>query len=146
METTENSLYSLLIGISKDVGEIKSDVKNVQINVENYNADSVKADEKVTAKLEEYFQYAKNRQDVIKDELEVQIGNIRTEVASHEKRISDLEERPKNRIWEIILQFRGLIISAVLVALVGWCMGFITDLVKVAKDSKPPIPPMERAQ
>ena len=53
---TDDNLYALLIGISKDVGEIKSDVKNVQQNVENYNNESMRADEKVANKLEEYFQ------------------------------------------------------------------------------------------
>ena len=79
---TDDNLYALLIGISKDVGEIKSDVKNVQQNVENYNNESMRADEKVSNKLEEYFQYAKNRQDGIKAELETKIGNVRVDVTN----------------------------------------------------------------
>lgn len=140
MEQTAESLYSLLIGISKDVGEIKADVKNtnsdikdVQSKVEQYNSESAVADEKVATKLEEYFEYAKNRQDVIKDELEVQIGNVRTEVANHDGRLKALEEKPKNRLWDVFVQFKGLIVTAILVALAGFCMNSITNIVKASQ-------------
>ena len=76
----------------------------------------------------------------------VQIGNVRADVEKHEKRIAELEERPKNRVWEIVLQFKGIIISAILLALAGWCMGIVTDLIKVARSDKPPLPPVEKPQ
>ena len=76
-EMNTEKIYDLIIGISKDVGEIKADIKNVKDNVENNANEFMKSDEKIAQKLEEYFDYAKNRQDRIKLELEQKITNIK---------------------------------------------------------------------
>lgn len=145
MEQTEERLYQLLIGISKDVGEVKSDVKNINIKmrdvqsqIEESNKEFARADEKISARLEEAVGFMKSRQDSIKDELEVKIGNVRADVVSLDKRLSAMEEKPKSKLWDIFVQFRGLIITAVLVAVVGWCMSFATNLVKAFRPAEPP--------
>lgn len=147
MEATENSLYSLLIGISKDVGEIKADVKNtnsdvkeMQAKVELYNTESAAADNKVATKLEEYFQYAKNRQDGIKAELETKIGNVRADLNTVATRVTALEEKPKNKLWDLFVQFKGVFITALIAALVGVCMKFMTDIVKLVKQPTAVVP------
>ena len=137
MENTENSLYALLIGISKDVGEIKSDVKNVQKTVEDVRTDSTEHDKELSTRLEEYFDYAKKRQDSIKAELETKIGNVRSEVKDIDDKVTKLEEKPKNKLWEVYDKFKGLLLAAILAALVGWCMKFMTDF---AKSVRPPVP------
>lgn len=78
-EMNTEKIYDLIIGISKDVGEIKADIKNVKDNVENNANEFMKSDEKIAEKLEEYFDYAKNRQDKIKMELEQKISNVKME-------------------------------------------------------------------
>lgn len=148
METTENSLYALLIGISKDVGEIKSDVKNVQANVETYNEESTKADEKVSNKLEEYFQYAKNRQDSIKAELETKIGNVRSDVTDLADRVHNIEQGPKNSLWSIFLQFKSVLIAAIISLAVGWSLSFVGNIIKQLKQPEKiliekPLPPVD---
>ena len=147
MENTENSLYALLIGISKDVGEIKSDVKNVQMNVESYNADSIKADEKVANKLEEYVDFIQKKQESIKSELDMRIGNSRAEFAEELKktnkeveavkeRVKTLEEKPKNTLWGMFEKFKGVLIAAMISALVGFCVRVVCDLVKTVNISQ----------
>lgn len=133
MEQTESSLYSLIIGISQDIGEVKSEVKNlnsdikeVQTRVDKFQEGCDKSDEKIIAKLEEYFDYAKKRQDSIKEGLEVTIKD-------HEARIHALENKPKNRMWALWEKFKVAFVGSVILALVAIAMKFIVELVKMLK-------------
>lgn len=151
------TLYNLIVGISKDVGEIKSDVKNVQQNVENNANQFMKSDEKLASKLEEYFDYAKNRQDKIKVELENKIGTVKIELTDSvtkmnknqieynigiDKRLSEydalfktisdelknIKEYPKNKTWELILKFK----NALIVAIISIIVGVVISQVRIA--------------
>lgn len=151
------ALYNLIVGISKDVGEIKSDVKNVQQNVENNANQFMKSDEKLASKLEEYFDYAKNRQDKIKVELENKIGTVKIELtdfitklnktqmeydAGVEERLSkhdalfknfedelkNIKEFPKNKTWELVLKFK----NALIVAIISIIVGVVISQVRIA--------------
>lgn len=102
---TENSLYALLVEISRDVGEIKGDVKNVQNAVNEVSADSVSHDKELSERLDSYFTTMEKRQADIKTELESKLRN-------HEERILSLETKNEkmlakwwNRIVEKIIWF-----------------------------------------
>lgn len=130
----QENLYSLLVGISQDVGELKgevkqqnSDMKALQTRMDNIKLEFVKADEKITSKLEEYFEYAKNRQDSIKEGLEVSIKD-------HETRISNLENKTKNSLWAFFEKFKVALISAIILTLVGACMKFATEVIVALKN------------
>ena len=153
----DTTLYNLIVGISKDVGEIKSDVKNVQQNVENNANEFMKSDEKLASKLEEYFDYAKNRQDKIKVELENKIGTVKIELTDSvtkmnknqieynigiDKRLSEydalfktindelknIKEYPKNKTWELILKFK----NALIVTIISIIVGVVISQVRIA--------------
>ena len=104
METTENNLYALLIGISQDVGEIKSDIKNLNNDIKEVQQ---KTDNDYKA--------------------------LKTTVESHETRISKLENSSKNKLWALWEKFKFALVSAIILALVGCCMKFATDLIQVVK-------------
>lgn len=133
MEQHDKNFYSLLVGISQDVGEFKaevknlnSDIKDLQTRMDNIKLDFVKADEKITAKLEEYFEYAKNRQDSIKEGLEVTIKD-------HETRISNFENKTKNKIWAFWEKFKIALVGSVILALVSIIIKFGVEMVKLLK-------------
>lgn len=159
----DTTLYNLIVGISKDVGEIKSDVKNVQVNVENNANEFMKSDEKLASKLEEYFDYAKNRQDKIKVELEGKIATVKVELTdlisktnknqleyneSIDKRLSEhesmfktieteiksIKELPKNKTWELILKFKNALITALIGGFVLLVISQVKSTIKAIKE------------
>lgn len=159
----DTTLYNLIVGISKDVGEIKSDVKNVQQNVENNANEFMKSDEKLANKLEEYFDYAKNRQDKIKVELESKIATVKVELTDLlsktnknqleynegvDKRLSEhetmfkaieteiksIKELPKNKTWEFILKFKNALITAIIGGFVLLVISQVKSTIKAIKE------------
>ena len=133
MEQQDKNFYSLLVGISQDVGEFKAEVKNLnsdmkelRTSLSSMKLEFVKADEKISAKLEEYFDYAKKRQDSIKENLEVTIKD-------HETRIHNLENKSKNKMWAFWEKFKVALVGAVILALVSIIMKFGVELVTLLK-------------
>ena len=99
----------------------------MQEQVNKFNENAMKSDEKIVTKLEEYFDYAKKRQDSIKETLEVTIQD-------HENRIVALENKTKNKLWSLFEKFKVALVSAIILAMVGLCLKFGGELVKALKE------------
>ena len=121
-EANENNFYTLLVGISKEVGETNSSIAGIQeaikelkVTVEKNNRESMNSDKKNSEKLEEY-------KEQLQEELNI-----------HNKRITALENSHKNKLWNLFERFKGLLITAIITAMVAFCMKFMSDLIKTLK-------------
>lgn len=135
---TDNTQYSMLVDISRAVGELQSDVKSTKSEIKEL-------DKTVSNKIAELYDAITKRQDVIRDSIESEFAVYRTKIKELEAKVNELEmrakkleESPKNRLFEVFEKFKGLLIAAILAALVGWCMSFMRDLTTAVRT--PPIP------
>lgn len=126
---TDNTQYSMLVDISQKIGELKGEVHNVEAKI---NHTDTKIDEVVDALTK--------RQDFLHDGLEAEINSLRGEVKESKaeikqlkQRIEKLEEAPKIKVFEIFEKFKSLLITAILTALVVWCMGVVKDIYQNVK-------------
>lgn len=137
MGNDDKSFYTLLVNISKDVGKtnasiegLQEDIRELKANVEKNNSASINSVEKVSQRLEEYFKYAKDRQDNIKSELTTRIENCET-------RIDSIELKGKNKLWILFEKFKGMLIAAIFAAVIAYCMKFMSDLIKSLRPPEP---------
>ncbi len=128
---TDNTQYAMLIDISRAVGELKGDIHNVESKIS-----------RTDSKIEEVFDALTKKQDFLRDSIEAEIAIVRTdlkdareEIKRLKERVAILEEKPKNRIFSIVTQFKSLFITAILAALVGWCISVSRDVAKSIKST-----------
>jgi chromosome segregation ATPase len=136
---TDNTQYSMLVDIAKSIGELQSDVKSTKKEI-------TELDRTFTAKLAELFDATTKKQEFLRDSIEAELGGYRAEIKTLKARIENLEERtkkleesPKNKLFELFEKFKGLLLMAILTALVGWCMSFMKDLTTAVRTPPPPI-------
>ena len=133
MENADNNQYSMLVNISQSIGELHGDIKNLEQKIVS-----------TEARISESYDATVKRQDIIRDSLEAEINSLRGDVKTAKERIDELEkqvktlqESPKTRLFELFEKFKGLLIAAILAALVGWCMSFMKDLTKAVRAPLP---------
>ena len=133
MDDTDNTQYSILLNISKEIGELKGDIHNLENKIS-----------RTDSKIEEVFDALTKKQEYLRDSIESEIDIVRidlkdarAEIARLKDRIALLEDSPKTKLFEIFEKFKGLLIAAILAAIVGYCMSFIKDLAFVVR--KPPV-------
>ena len=134
----DTTQYSMLVDISRAVGELQSDVKSTKGEIKEL-------DKTVSNKISELYDAMTKRQDFMRDSIESEFAVYRTKIKELEEKVDDLEvrakkleESPKNRLFEYFEKFKGLLLAAIMAALVGWCMSFMRDLTKAVRT--PPIP------
>ena len=144
---TDDTQYTMLLDIAKEIGELRGDVKASKKEISGLSERVSEIDKIIVNKIAEAFDATQKRQDMIRDSLEAEIAFLRTDVNEAKKRIDTLdarvkkiEEIPKTRIFEIFEKFKGLLIAAILAALVGWCMSFMKDLTKAVRAPLPAAP------
>ena len=133
VDDTDNTQYSILLNISKEIGELKGDIHNLENKIS-----------RTDSKIEEVFDALTKKQEYLRDSIESEIDIVRidlkdarAEIARLKDRIALLEDSPKTKLFEIFEKFKGLLIAAILAAIVGYCMSFIKDLAFVVR--KPPV-------
>lgn len=150
--TIDASQYEILITISKEIGELKGDIKNTN---ERLN----EIDRTITSRIEEAFDAVTKKQEFLRDSLEAEIGGMRAQareeierakeeiksakaeikqlnerIDAQSARIDALENSGKNKLYELFVKFKGLLIAAILAALVGYCMSFIKDITFLVRE------------
>lgn len=96
----------LLIEISNKVAAIQVSVDNMKEAIAKNTAE----DQHFAKRLDEYFEYAKNRQDNIKKELEIRLDR-------HETRITSLEQGTQRTLYKWWNWSKDKLITAILLGI-----------------------------
>lgn len=130
MDDTDNTQYSILLNISKEIGELKGDIHNLENKIS-----------RTDTKIDEVFDALTKKQEFLRDSIESEIAIVRTdlkeaqsEIDKLKNRLAILEDSPKTKIFEIFEKFKGLLVAAILAALVGYCMSFIKDITFLVRE------------
>ena len=128
-----DKIYEKLIEISGNIGKLQADVDAIKSDIQTNYITSEEADAAADAKLEKYYQQAKNRQDGIKAELEARIASLEGWRAE--------QETGKGRaVMAWLTKARDYVIWAAILALIGYGFKFMSGLTALVH--VPPTPPM----
>lgn len=107
----------ILLQMQKQLGRIESDITYIKETADKNRKESQKADEQQANKLEEYFDYAKKRQDSIKEGLEHRLDMV-------ENKVVELEEKKGKTLvkwWDrLVDKLVWVFILAAVAVLLKW--------------------------
>lgn len=129
MNEVDNTQYSLLVNISKEIGELKGDIHNVESKIS-----------RTDSKIDEVFDALTKKQEFLRDSIEAELSIVRSdlkdaqnEIRRLKERVSAIEETPKNRVFELFSKFKGSLIAAIIALIVGYCMSVLNTFLATVK-------------
>lgn len=130
MNEVDNTQYSLLVNISKEIGELKGDIHNVESKIS-----------RTDSKIDEVFDALTKKQEFLRDSIEAELSIVRSdlkdaqnEIRRLKERVSAIEETPKNRIFELFSKFKGSLIAAIIALIVGYCMSVLNTFLAAVRN------------
>lgn len=130
MNEVDNTQYSLLVNISKEIGELKGDIHNVESKIS-----------RTDSKIDEVFDALTKKQEFLRDSIEAELSIVRSdlkdaqnEIRRLKERVSAIEEIPKNRVFELFSKFKGSLIAALIALIVGYCMSVLNTFLAAVRN------------